>query len=1195
MEVTADQGTIVAGTTTSNDGHVAGNHGAQDIWVVKTSAQGNIVWQKCIGGTGSETPTQMLLMNDGGIIITGYTNSVNGDFANNHGSTDGLVCKLNANGTLLWSVALGGSMEDSISGICKAIGGGYIVSGTTKSNDGNVSGNHGGDDTWVAKIDDNGALQWQRCYGGSGFDYPVRLISINQAGYLFCAATNSNNGDVTGNTAYKGTWCVRTDLNGNIVWQNTYGSDNQDIPLSILYTNNTCRLIRSRLVLFQLSAGGTPFINQRPHNRQFEEVLDISNGHVLEVRQINFDPTGDFSAGTYEAKVKQVMGGKYVILSNGHKCSNFVALANPPFFLLNKKVTSVSGAGGYFLETDTYVNNPCQTYPVNYTQNFYIGHDLASIGPNLNYICGTTNDPALSVNLAGTPDAFVAIGNGNSLLGGQVTLWGGTSDESFNLLRKIDDRSFYACGYTNSNSVHVSGNHGAQEIWLVKQGVKAGLNEITGNTYLDRNNNNVYDAGDTLIAKGTVSSLLQGAFTPTSSTPYFGRFSNTTDSGVHQTTLQLPSPMSAYYTVVPPARTSTFTGFLQKDSFDFKLVPVPGKNDLEASIAALTPARPGANITYQVNYRNIGSENIPNTQLKFIKDTRTSFVSATMPGATVTGDTISWNTGNLPPLFENKLNIVLQISTPPVIVNNDTLKTAVQISPVAGDETPNNNLFENRVIVRGSFDPNDKRNQHAGIAGKEYLMQGGHIYYTIRFQNTGNDTAFKVLVTDVLPFGYDLQSLELVASSHPCKTKGAISWEFDDILLPDSATNPEASQGYLTFRVKPQPAQIIVDRQFINKAEIYFDFNQSVVTNSDTITIKGVPKPAASFSGFNRCKNPGGLQKVKLLNPSPAYTVYALLNQTQTLPYSPSDSSIGINTATVNAGNHTLKVIYEAPGLGKDSNTFLFTIDTLIVPVVLNNDTAVCQYSPNIPLLANTTVSWTGTQVFSGTFHPSVQGTFIAIATRNNGTCPVAGDSVTIRVDGFRNAVIQNADTTVCSTSPPFPLLANTNVTWIGAGVSSNQFSAAVAGIGTHKILAILDNGACEPGRDSITIVVQDATPPVILTGNQTLCKTSSPISLLANIPVTWSGPGVSGNTFNPALAGTGTFQVIANSSSLCNATNTSDTVLFTVDDFVQAVISTPNQAVCKLSAPISLLANTNVSWVGTGVSGSTFNPATAG
>jgi hypothetical protein len=255
MEVTADLGTIVAGTTTSNDGNITGNHGGQDIWVVKTSLSGNIDWQKCIGGTGAETPTQMLLADDGSVLVTGYTNSVNGDFASNHGSTDGLVCKLSTTGSLLWAVALGGSSTDSISGICKAIGGGYIISGSTRSNDGDISGNHGGNDIWIAKIDDNGIVQWKRCYGGSGNDYPVMVVPVNNSGYVFCAQTSSNDGDVAGNVNSKISWCVRTDPNGNITWQNTYGTDDKDFPLGILYTNNTCKLIRSRFVSLQFFAG----------------------------------------------------------------------------------------------------------------------------------------------------------------------------------------------------------------------------------------------------------------------------------------------------------------------------------------------------------------------------------------------------------------------------------------------------------------------------------------------------------------------------------------------------------------------------------------------------------------------------------------------------------------------------------------------------------------------------------------------------------------------------------------------------------------------------------------------------------------------------------------------------------------------------------------------------------------------------
>src|SRR5436190_12259968 len=107
---------------------------------------------------------------DGGYIVAGTSNSVNGDVTNHHGTastSDCWIIKLNSAGTILWQKSYGGTNNDYASSIKQTTDGGYIFSGYTSSNDGDVSGNHGGfEDGWVVKTDSTGTLIWQKCLGG---------------------------------------------------------------------------------------------------------------------------------------------------------------------------------------------------------------------------------------------------------------------------------------------------------------------------------------------------------------------------------------------------------------------------------------------------------------------------------------------------------------------------------------------------------------------------------------------------------------------------------------------------------------------------------------------------------------------------------------------------------------------------------------------------------------------------------------------------------------------------------------------------------------------------------------------------------------------------------------------------------------------------------------------------------------------
>lgn len=270
-KATSDNGFILLGSVKSGDGNVSGYHEGyipipidpvgrptSDSWVVKLTESGAIQWQKCLGGTLNERPRTLALTADGGCIVGSDVRSSDGDVIGFHPAvpyaltdifefpySDIWVVKLNGAGTIEWQKCLGGDNEDRIEQILPTSDGGYIVCGYSASNNGDVSGSHSPGynpvmDIWVVKLNSAGDIEWQRCYGGSDYEYGRKILETDDGGYLLMGITNSNDGDVIGYhqhlevefMTYSGApqdiWLLKLDNIGNIEWQKCYGGSTYD-------------------------------------------------------------------------------------------------------------------------------------------------------------------------------------------------------------------------------------------------------------------------------------------------------------------------------------------------------------------------------------------------------------------------------------------------------------------------------------------------------------------------------------------------------------------------------------------------------------------------------------------------------------------------------------------------------------------------------------------------------------------------------------------------------------------------------------------------------------------------------------------------------------------------------------------------------------------------------------------------------
>ncbi len=219
IQQTRDGGYIVAGEAISESGEVKGNHGGGDGWVIKLDEKGCIEWSRALGGSEVDDVRSVQQTRDGGFILAVYTRSNDGDVSGNHGDADFWIVKLDSKGKIQWQRTLGGSGCDVISTVKQTEDGGYIAVGTTESNDGDVSSSHGGPDIWVVKLDGNGKVQWEKTLGGSGRDEGYTIMPSGDEGCIVVGWTASSDGDLAGGKGGSGLWIVKLDKRGNIEWQ----------------------------------------------------------------------------------------------------------------------------------------------------------------------------------------------------------------------------------------------------------------------------------------------------------------------------------------------------------------------------------------------------------------------------------------------------------------------------------------------------------------------------------------------------------------------------------------------------------------------------------------------------------------------------------------------------------------------------------------------------------------------------------------------------------------------------------------------------------------------------------------------------------------------------------------------------------------------------------------------------------------
>ncbi len=187
-----------AGWTISNNGDVSGNHGTMtsDGWVFCLDQNFSLVWQKCIGTTTNESFWSIVEGSNGMLFLSGkaeQTSPTNGDITSYKGNKDGLIVSMTPTGTLLWTQTYGGTSDDYELFLKKNSTGGVYAFGLTNSNNLQVLGNAGSDDSWVFSFDDNGSILSTTMVGKPGHDNICDILLLDTTNFVGVGQYTANN------------------------------------------------------------------------------------------------------------------------------------------------------------------------------------------------------------------------------------------------------------------------------------------------------------------------------------------------------------------------------------------------------------------------------------------------------------------------------------------------------------------------------------------------------------------------------------------------------------------------------------------------------------------------------------------------------------------------------------------------------------------------------------------------------------------------------------------------------------------------------------------------------------------------------------------------------------------------------------------------------------------------------------------
>lgn len=490
--------------------------------------------------------------------------------------------------------------------------------------------------------------------------------------------------------------------------------------------------------------------------------------------------------------------------------------------------------------------------PPNYKLALWINLGNSFFGPQQTLDISTTdwNDPALGdINLDGIPDLVVgAMDTG-------VQWFQGLGGGNFAAPQPLPNSTV---GAFNIQLPDLD-KDGDLDLIALKNGWYANLpddaltlswnlanNEsISGRVFFDENENGVLDAGESFAGRFPIEVTPSALAVFTDEDGVYNIYAG---AGTYTITPDLGECWEL--TTQPAAYVVDFNGVDAQSGFDFG---VKTNNALTGGAISMTSSatRCGFTVPFWLNFSNDGC-NAANGRAALVQHPLATFLSADISPTSESGDTLFWDFDGLLPGENRQVKMEFEIAG--VQFLGETIGMPLLVQDGSGQAIAS---YQYQSVINCAYDPNDKqvypRRSENPLFGTNLTLFDERLEYTIRFQNTGTDTAFNIVIRDTLSADLDWPTFLPGSASHPFEATlhddGLLEFHFRHIMLPDSNVNEPGSHGYVNFTILAKPG---LDENTVieNEAGIYFDFNPPIVTNTvENILVENLPDftPAAAF------------------------------------------------------------------------------------------------------------------------------------------------------------------------------------------------------------------------------------------------------------------------------------------------------------------------------------------------------------
>ena len=411
--------------------------------------------------------------------------------------------------------------------------------------------------------------------------------------------------------------------------------------------------------------------------------------------------------------------------------------------------------------------------------------------------------------------------------------------ESFTLPNAIEG-TYYIILVTNYSNqpgditvIHTGGGTG-------ESGGALNCSGINLNAFIDANANGTQDPGELGFPFGNFIYEANNDGNVHNVTAFNGDYTiyDQNLANIYDISYEIPAQYAAYYSLA----TASYENVAVEQAnniitYNFPITITQLYQDLSVTIiAGNSPPVAGFSYLTYIAYTNTGNQVIPAGIVSFTNTPNFEItnLASLAPNATVTPTGFDYAFTNLQPFETRYISVYIQIPAIPEVTLGDEVTSTVTITPIDNDADPSNNTSSIMQVIVGSYDPNDITESRGREIEINTFDDADYLYYTIRFQNTGTYHARNAKIEDLLGTQFDYSTVQVIRASHDFtmdRQNNHLTWTFNNIYLPASQDNEAGSHGYIYFRVKPLPGYAVGDI-IPNSADIYFDFNPAIVTNT---------------------------------------------------------------------------------------------------------------------------------------------------------------------------------------------------------------------------------------------------------------------------------------------------------------------------------------------------------------------------